>query len=77
MLEGSTLGGQLLSELFEAKFQLSPAAGCSFFRNYGPQVGPMWRDFCRLLDERSDPAHDDAVIRAADATFDSLAAWLA
>jgi heme oxygenase (biliverdin-IX-beta and delta-forming) len=74
VLEGSTLGGQLLARHFEQRFQLSD--GLSFFRSYGADVGPMWQSCCQWLDENSSPETDDAAIHSANETFATLSGWL-
>lgn len=51
VLEGSTLGGQILSRHFQTRFGITPDAGCAFFSSYGPQTGSMWRDTARCLEE--------------------------
>ncbi len=75
VLEGSTLGGQLLARHFEQRFHLS--SGLSFFRSYGAEVGPMWQSCCQWLDEHSSPETDDAAIHSANETFATLSGWLA
>lgn len=75
VLEGSTLGGQLLATRFERDFGLADR-GCSFFRGYGANTGPMWQQYCKLLDDNSSPETDAEVVHAAAATFESMADWL-
>jgi heme oxygenase len=76
VLEGSTLGGQLLAKHFVTKFELANGAGCEFFTSYGPDVGTRWREFCQLLDEYSSPATNDEAVDAANETFATLSDWL-
>ncbi|HEY4308375.1 MAG TPA: biliverdin-producing heme oxygenase [Pirellulales bacterium] len=76
VIEGSTLGGRLLSERFEKMFGLSRGRGGSFFNCYGDRVGAMWKDYCRLLEQHAFPSTDPEVIQAAEETFESLGEWL-
>jgi heme oxygenase (biliverdin-IX-beta and delta-forming) len=76
VIEGSTLGGRLLSERFEKMFGLSRGQGGSFFNCYGDRVGVMWKDYCRLLEQHACPSTDPEVIQAAEETFKSLGEWL-
>lgn len=75
--EGATLGGQLLTRHFAAKFALTPENGCAFFGSYGPLVGARWREFGSALEEfarREGGAA--AMVAAARATFTTLETWL-
>lgn len=76
VLEGSTLGGQMLARHFRATLPLTDGAGCSFFESYGSRVGQMWREYCATLDELTDPADQAEAVRFANQTFESLAEWL-
>lgn len=45
VVEGSTLGGQLILRHLRRTLDLGPGNGASFFASYGPEVGSMWRAF--------------------------------
>ncbi|GJG88823.1 heme oxygenase [Gemmatimonadetes bacterium T265] len=78
VLEGSTLGGQLLRRRLAPALGLTPEAGLAFFSVYGADVGPMWRAFGEALD-RFDTAAAPADRAAArgDALAGARAAFLA
>ena len=81
VLEGSTLGGQLILRHLTRHFGPDARVGnFTFFRAYGDQVGPMWRAFGEALTRASERAasgtFDAAVVQGARDTFDSFAAWL-
>jgi heme oxygenase len=80
VLEGSTLGGQLLLRHLTRHFVGRSVGDFTFFRAYGDAVGPMWRAFGEALTQaatRADSAAFDArVIQGAAATFDAFEAWL-
>lgn len=77
VLEGATLGGQLISREARARLGLTPERGCGFFSSYGDQVGPMWRDFQGwLLQTATDEQAAREVIAGANATFRAFGAWL-
>ena len=76
VLEGATLGGQLLSRHFFKQFALSPAQGCCFFSSYGEQVGHRWQAFCNRLAAYSKPESDCRIVGAAKETFRVLSSWL-
>jgi heme oxygenase len=73
VLEGSTLGGQLINRWLTTTLDLE--GGSLFFVSYGDQVGPMWREYCQWLDEL-DPSEHDQVVASARQTFEALEEWL-
>lgn len=78
VLEGSTLGGQVIARHLARTLGVGPDAGGAYYAAYGEAVGPMWRAVrARLLAEASDPAAADAVVAAAGRTFEAMRAWLA
>lgn len=78
VLEGSTLGGQVVSRHLREAMGVVPGRGGSFFASDGRDVGAMWRAFCRAL-EVGCPGEPEA-IRAGESavrTFASFNDWLA
>ena len=80
VLEGSTLGGQLILRHLQRHLAEAPAGGFVFFRSYGEEVGPMWRAFGEVVSRASAAAaseeFDARVVQAAKDTFDAFTAWL-
>jgi heme oxygenase len=76
VLEGATLGGQIVAEHVERRLGLVRGEGSAYFRSYGKRVAERWRAFQSLLLAISSPATDDAIVAAAVATFARLHAWL-
>lgn len=77
VLEGSTLGGQIIARHFREHVPgLEGGRGCSFFTCYGSDVGMKWRQFQGVLRAHSSPASDDAIVAAACETFVLLQDWL-
>ncbi|HEX2570655.1 MAG TPA: biliverdin-producing heme oxygenase [Polyangia bacterium] len=77
VLEGSTLGGQILSRHVARRLGLSPATGAAFLAPYGKAVGPMWRTFSERLEAfPCDEATQDRMVESARATFHALERWL-
>jgi heme oxygenase len=74
VLEGATLGGQLIARHVGGALGLAPDAGASFFTSYGAEVGPRWKEFKAFVDERG-AGREDAVIAAASAMFAALESW--
>jgi heme oxygenase len=77
VLEGSTLGGQVLTRHFAESLQIDPSA-LNFFRSHGPEVGRMWKSFCSALDQfgnTASNAEQGAAAEAAAQGFTSLMRW--
>ncbi len=77
VLEGATLGGQLILRHLTRHFEGVSAGGFTFFRAYGECVGPMWKAFGEaLLHACPEPALAPRVVRGAQDTFEAFEAWL-
>ncbi|QJW84543.1 hypothetical protein HK414_15170 [Ramlibacter terrae] len=74
MMEGSALGGQVITRALAAQ-GWGPAHGAAYFHGWGPATGGMWREFRALLAEQLPRAQNiEAACLAAQATFDALSA---
>ncbi|MFD2717344.1 biliverdin-producing heme oxygenase [Hymenobacter monticola] len=72
VLEGSTLGGQVITrQLEKAGIPLR-----RYFAGYGERTGPMWKAFCHLLTEAATSDTADEIVASAALTFQCLAAWI-
>lgn len=77
VIEGSTLGGQVIARHIASRLDLSPDHGLAFFSSYADAIGQRWKETRQALlrfSEQSDA--DEAMIIAARKTFLSLTAWL-
>ncbi|WP_167856883.1 biliverdin-producing heme oxygenase [Hymenobacter aquaticus] len=72
VLEGSTLGGQVLAR------QLANAgiAGRAYFTGNGEQTGPLWKSFCQLLAAATTDDNQAEIVASAASTFQTLHAWI-
>jgi heme oxygenase len=80
VLEGATLGGQVISRLLGERLHITPQSGCSFFWGYGAQTGPMWKIFRAALEDYASSASTtarDEIVASAVTTFCTLRNWLA
>ena len=74
VMEGATLGGQIIMRHLKQHLDLTPENGGAFFNSYGANVGPMWKEFCAITTEFAEKEQDDeTIINAARETFDSFA----
>ncbi|MBF5046643.1 biliverdin-producing heme oxygenase [Aggregicoccus sp. 17bor-14] len=81
VLEGATLGGQLLlrhlTRHFSGQYSGHPVGDFTFFRAYEEALGPMWRAFGEALVRATpDEPFAQRVVRGAHLTFDAFERWL-
>ncbi len=79
VLEGATLGGQIILRGIETRLGLSIGTARQFFGGRGRDLGPMWNDFRNRLDDygRLHALKRDDVVAGAQRTFQSLLGWFA
>ena len=74
VMEGSTLGGQVISRAI-ADATWAPPGGLAYFAPYGAETGPRWRALQAVLNAA--PAADHAaIVEGALATFATLRDWM-
>ena len=77
VLEGATLGGQIVARHLQASLGLTSETGASYFSGYGAQTGPRWKAFCALLTAYAARADDTSdIVAGANATYVTLSAWM-
>jgi heme oxygenase len=77
VVEGSTLGGQVIARQLRRHLNLQAALHLRFFSAYGARTGTMWRAFVAALDGLNLAAEDAAdVLQGAEATFAALECWM-
>jgi len=76
VLEGSTLGGQLIQPHLQQTLGLERGQGSSYFVGYGRQTAAMWQSFRHYVLRHSALDADDAMFRSAALTFQALERWL-
>ena len=77
VVEGATLGGQIISRHLDERFGMDKRSGCAFFASYGQQVGPMWKTFVAALTGYPATAdQSERIVDSACGTFRSFHTWL-
>lgn len=77
VLEGATLGGQILRREIAARLNLDADNGAAFLDVYGAATGRRWREFIEYLSNRPMAASERAaVVSAAQITFSCFEQWL-
>ncbi|MFA6245491.1 MAG: biliverdin-producing heme oxygenase [Mucilaginibacter sp.] len=76
VIEGSTLGGKIISKMMQQ--QLGFDKGMSFFSGYGDKTEQMWGTFKQALNNQAqNPGQEAVVIAAANETFLKFGEWFA
>ncbi len=74
VIEGSTLGGKIISKMMAQ--QLGLDKGMSFFAGYGDKTERMWDTFKQALNSQAqNPEQEAVVIAAANETFLKFGDW--
>jgi heme oxygenase len=77
VLEGATLGGQVLLPMVEQRLQLTRGSGASYLGSYGDDTHVMWQRFRSVVESWcADSVRRATATAAAVATFESLEAWV-
>ena len=77
VLEGATLGGQVVARQVRETLRLATNQGCSFFAAHGSQTGPMWRAFGALLIAAApDSEAENNIVHGANETFAAFGRWI-
>ncbi len=73
VVEGSTLGGQVITRHLKQHLGLEVENGGMFFNSYGQDVGPMWRAFGEAITGFATGGdNDDEIVQSARDTFESI-----
>jgi heme oxygenase len=76
VMEGSTLGGQVICKMLIKQLGIGEK-GLSFFQSYGDHLTTMWDTFKVTLNRQAEKAGDaEIIIAAANSTFKQFKTWL-
>jgi heme oxygenase (biliverdin-IX-beta and delta-forming) len=75
VIEGSTLGGTIISKMIKQQLAISDNKGLSFFNGYREETEKMWQDFKLFLNRPLRPGGEAVVIQAANDTFNKFSQW--
>ena len=77
VIEGSMLGGRLLSRHFAQTLDLRPDRGCSYFAGYGARTAAMWKEFGQTIESFAAlTAIHEEIVSGARKTFTTVHHWL-
>ncbi len=76
VMEGSTLGGKIISKIVHETLGYTPENGIAFFNGYGTQTGPKWKAFQETLTRfAKTPDREEGIVNSATLTFQKLEVW--
>lgn len=77
VIEGSTLGGKIISKMIQQHLHIDNGTGLSFFNGYAEQTQQMWLEFKAVLNAavNTDEA-ESIVLNAANQTFACFKRWM-
>lgn len=77
VIEGATLGGQVIAKHLQKNLGISSTSGGEFFNGYGLETMNRWHACCSMLNQQAELIRDDkAIIATAEQTFVTLGQWL-
>ena len=77
VLEGSTLGGRMITKHLMRQLPQLPAAALQFFSGYGEHTGSKWKTFMEALNQLPYNESDySTVIQTANTTFLKMDLWI-
>jgi heme oxygenase len=76
VMEGATLGGQVITKMLKTQLQITQDEGGRFFYGYGDETKMMWDEFCSFLCRINDTEQQNKIIHSASNTFNQLFKWM-
>jgi heme oxygenase len=77
VIEGATLGGQIVTRHLRACLGVTPLSGGAFFSGYAERTGSHWKAFgAQLCAFAQDSGREDEIVSGANDTFETLDRWL-
>jgi heme oxygenase (biliverdin-IX-beta and delta-forming) len=75
VMEGSTLGGQIIKKMIHKQLGIEADGAISFFNGYGDHTVKMWDTFKDVLDRTETQETKDIIIATANETFQKFSEW--
>jgi len=77
VVEGATLGGQVITKHLQKNLGITPETGGAFFAGYGAETGSRWQEFGAMITAQAERlGQDDVIVASANRTFATLEHWL-
>lgn len=76
VLEGSTLGGQVICQMLEKNLDLPDGKALTFFTGYGIETQTMWQSFVKEINHyMATVGNSDDMVASANDTFIKINNW--
>ncbi|AYN68248.1 hypothetical protein D1013_13110 [Euzebyella marina] len=76
VMEGSTMGGQIISKMIHKNVDMNGADAVNYFSSYGDDTHKMWAKFKIQVIKIESTLNHKEVISGAEDTFNQLRQWL-
>ncbi|SFS84434.1 biliverdin-producing heme oxygenase [Paenibacillus sp. 453mf] len=77
VIEGSTLGGQIITRKLRNHLALEPGMGLSYFNAYGQDTRTQWKELSEIMNKAVEAGADrEVIVGTAKETFRLLNQWL-
>ncbi|QJD96187.1 biliverdin-producing heme oxygenase [Mucilaginibacter robiniae] len=77
VIEGSTLGGKIISKMMAQQLNITDGRGLTFFSGYGDATESMWTGFKTALNAQAGtPSQQADIINTANETFAKFKQWV-
>jgi heme oxygenase (biliverdin-IX-beta and delta-forming) len=76
VIEGSTLGGQIITKMLAKQLNTGTDTGFNYYNPYGNETGEKWSRFRDQLNQPRSQAENDEIVSAANETFLFLNRWI-
>lgn len=77
VVEGATLGGQIIAKKLYEIFDIKQDNGCAFFNSYNEELRPLWTEFCDVLNKYADYTQiEEPIVESSINTYHSFNDWL-
>ena len=76
VIEGSTLGGKIISKMMAQQLRIIDGKGLAFFGGYGDNTESMWEKFKQTLNKHAKSANEEIeIVNTANQTFIKFKEW--
>jgi len=76
VIEGSTLGGKIISKMMAQQLRIIDGKGLAFFGGYGDNTESMWEKFKQTLNTHAQSANEEIeIVNTANQTFIKFKEW--
>lgn len=72
VIEGSTLGGQIITQMLDKYLSVSTIKANNYFNSYGSETPKMWSKFKEYISKSNSDIDQELMIQGAKDTFKSL-----